>query len=46
MANQQARDEILSTLESSTLFEKRPELKKVVSVVTVFSLPSLLTPDP
>lgn len=32
---EQARDEILSTLESSTLFEKRPELKKVVSVVTI-----------
>lgn len=32
---EQARDEILSTLESSTLFEKRPELKKVLSVVTI-----------
>jgi glutamate dehydrogenase (NADP+) len=32
---EQARDEIISTLESSTLFEKKPELKKVLSVVTI-----------
>jgi glutamate dehydrogenase (NADP+) len=32
---EQARDEIISTLESSTLFEKRPELRKVLPVVTI-----------